>query len=144
MTFVELQELLQYEAKQGTSGIRILEGIGSTLLRVTVETVPGRLHGVWIVWEGDGDGELVRFVSPAAKLEKGRVLSPMAATALLRRNASLAVGAMALVSIEGTEHVALVVPLRLAEIDAETALLTLVRAANAADAFEETLGGDEL
>jgi hypothetical protein len=144
MTFADLQELLQDEAKRGTSGIRILEGVGSTHLRVTVETVPGRLHGVWIVWEGDGDGELVRFIAPAAKLEKGRMLAPMAATALLRRNASLAVGAIAIVMIEGADHVALVVPLRLDEIDAPTALLALIRAANAADAFEETLGGDEL
>jgi len=144
MTFAELQELLQDEAKRGNSGIRILEGVGSTHLRVTVETVPGRLHGVWIVWEGDGDGELVRFIAPAAKLEKGRLLAPMAATTLLRRNASLAVGALAIVMIEGADHVALVVPLRLDELDAQAALLTLIRAANAADAFEETLGGDEL
>jgi hypothetical protein len=144
MTFAELQELLQDEAKRGASGIRILEGVGSTLLRVTIETVPGRLHGVWIGWEGDGDGELVRMVAPAAKLEKGRMLSHEAATALLRRNASLAVGAIAIVSIDGADHVALVVPLRLAETDPATALLALIRAANAADAFEETLGGDEL
>ena len=144
MTFAELQQLLQDEAKSGQSGIRILEGIGSTLLRVTVETVPGRLHGVWIAWEGDGDGELVRLVAPAAKLAKGHVLSPLASMALLRRNATLAVGALAIVSIEDCEHVALVVPMRLAETDAPTALLALIRAANAADAFEETLGGDEL
>jgi hypothetical protein len=144
MTFAELQQLLQDEAKRGASGIRILEGVGSTLLRVTVETVPGRLHGVWIAWEGDGDGERVRMVAPAAKLEKGRMLAPDVAMALLRRNASLAVGAIAIVSIEDTEHVALVVPLRLAETDPAAALLALIRAANAADAFEETLGGDDL
>lgn len=144
MTFADLQELLLDEAKRGTSGIRILEGVGTTLLRVTTETVPGRLHGVWITWEGDGDGELARMVAPAVKLEKGRALAPEVATALLRRNASLAVGALAIVTIEDADHVALVVPLRLAETGPATALLALIRAANAADAFEETLGGDDL
>lgn len=144
MTFAELQELLRDEAKNGSSGIRILEGLGSTVLRITLETVPGRLHGVWIRWEGDGDGELVRMVAPAARLEKGRLLAPVTADALLRRNASLAAGALAIVTIDDADHVALVVPLRLAEVDPAGALLALIRAANAADAFEETLGGDEL
>lgn len=144
MTFAELQTLLEDEAKRGATGIRILEGLGTTLLRVTVETVPGRLHGVWIAWEGDGDGELVRFVAPAAALPKDRPLAAEAGHALLQRNASLNAGAIAIVSIEGTEYVSLVVPLRLAEIEPAAALLALIRAANAADAFEETLGGDEL
>ena len=144
MTFAELQELLRDEAKTGSAGVRIVEGLGSTLLRVTVETVPGRLHGVWIRWEGDGDGELVRLVAPAARLGAGRRLAPDAATALLRRNASIAAGAIAIVAIDGADHVALVVPLRLAETDPAGALLALIRAANAADAFEETLGGDDL
>ena len=144
MTFGELQALLESEAKAGATGIRILEGLGTTLLRVTVETVPGRLHGVWIRWEGDGDGERVRMIAPCARLEKGRHISSEAATALLRRNASLAAGAIAIVTIDGADHVALVVPLRLAEVAPDGALLALIRAANAADAFEETLGGDEL
>jgi hypothetical protein len=62
----------------------------------------------------------------------------------LRRNAQLSTGALALVSIDGDEHIALVVPLKLAEVDAAGALLALLRAANAADAFEETQGADEL
>lgn len=144
MTFGELQSLLEEEAKRGATGIRILEGLGTTLLRVTVETVPGRLHGVWIAWEGDGDGELVRFVAPAVPLPKDRPLAADAAHALLQRNATLNAGAIAIVSLDGSEYVAFVVQLRLAEIEPAAALLALVRAANAADAFEETLGGDEL
>jgi len=144
MNFAELQEFLRAEAKSGASGIRSLEGVGATTLRVTLETVPGRLHGVWIRWEGDGDGELVRMIAPCARLEKGHQLTADAATALLRRNASLAAGAIALVTIDGLDHVALVVPMRLGEVDPSRALLTLIRAANAADAFEETLGSDDL
>ncbi|RIL07946.1 MAG: hypothetical protein DCC71_01065 [Proteobacteria bacterium] len=144
MTFGELQNLLEDEARRGATGIRILEGLGTTLLRVTVETVPGRLHGVWIAWEGDGDGELARVVAPAAPLPKDRPLAAEASHALLQRNATLNAGALAIVSIDGRDYVALVVPLRLAEIDPAAALLALVRAANAADAFEEALGGDEL
>lgn len=144
MNFAEFQELLRDEAKNGASGIRILEGLGSTVLRVTLETVPGRLHGVWIRWEGDGDGELVRMIAPAARIEGDQPIAARAATMLLRRNASLAAGAIAIVTIDGADHVALVVPLRIADVDATGALLALTRAANAADAFEETLGGDEL
>lgn len=144
MTFCELQTLLEAEAKHGATGIRILEGLGTTLLRVTVETVPGRLHGVWIAWEGDGDGEIVRLVAPAAPIPKGQALSAETANSLLQRNAMLNAGAIAIVAVEGRDYVALVVPMRLADVDSAAALLALVRAANAADAFEETLGGDEL
>jgi hypothetical protein len=144
MNFGELQALLRDEVQSGASGVRKLEGIGSSILRVEIETVPGRSHGVFLAWEGDGDGEVVRLFAPAARLPKGRELAPEAARTLLRRNATLAAGALALVTIDGAEHVALVVPLRLAETDAATLLLGIVRAANAADAFEETLGGDEL
>ena len=144
MTFAELSELLRDEAKHGAIGVRAVEGLGSTILRVTLETVPGRQHGVWIRWEGDGDGELVRMIAPAARIEGHEPISARAATMLLRRNAVLAAGAIAIVTIDGADHVALVVPLRLAEVDAAGALLALTRAANAADAFEETLGGDAL
>lgn len=144
MTFAELQEILRDETKSGANGIRALEGLGSNMLHVTLETVPGRLHGVFIRWEGDGDGERVRMIAPCARIEKGCVLTAEAASTLLRRNASLAAGALAIVSLADADHVALVVPLRLADLDAANALLTLIRAANAADAFEESLGGDEL
>jgi hypothetical protein len=144
MTFAELSELLRDEAKHGATGVRGFEGLGSTILRVTLETVPGRHHGVWIRWEGDGDGELVRMIAPAARIEGPEPITARAATMLLRRNAMLPAGAIAIVTIDGADHVALVVPLRLAEVDAAGALLALTRAANAADAFEETLGGDAL
>lgn len=144
MTFAELQELLRDEAKSGANGIRVVEGLGANMLHVTLETVPGRLHGVFIRWEGDGDGERVRMIAPCARIEKGRVLTPEAATTLLRRNATLAAGAIGIVSLADADHIALVVPLRLSDLDAASALLALIRAANAADAFEESLGGDEL
>jgi hypothetical protein len=145
MNFGELQALLCDEASRGASGVRHVDGLGSSLLRVEIETVPGRAHGVFLAWEGDGDGEVVRLVAPAARLPKGHELAPDVARTLLRRNAGLPGGALALVAIEGAEHVALVVPLRLADVDAPGVLLAIVRAANAADAFEETLGGgDEL
>jgi hypothetical protein len=110
-----------------------------------METVPGRSHGVWLAQEMSADGETLRIIAPAARIPKGRELAPDAARALLRRNAQLSAGAMALVSIDGHEHIALSVPLALAAFDAPNALLAMLRAANAADAFEETQGGgDEL
>jgi hypothetical protein len=144
MNFHDLQTLLCDEAKRGASGVRSVDGLGSSLLRVEIETVPGRHHGVFLAWEGDGDGEVVRLFAPAARIDKGHELAADVARTLLRRNATLAAGALALVAIDGAEHIALVVPLRLAEVDAPTVILAIIRAANAADAFEETLGGDEL
>jgi hypothetical protein len=87
---------------------------------------------------------MLRIFAPAARIPKGRELSPDAARALLRRNAQISSGALAVVSIDGDEHISLVVPLKLADGDAAGALLAVLRAANAADAFEETQGGDEL
>jgi hypothetical protein len=144
MTFDELRSLLRDEAEHGASGVRSVEAIGPATVRVEMETVPGRSHCVWLTHELSSDGETLRLIAPAAGIPKGRDLAADAARALLRRNAQLSAGALALVSIDGDEHIALVVPLKLAEVDAAGALLALLRAANAADAFEETQGGDEL
>jgi hypothetical protein len=144
MTFDELRSLLRNEAENGGSGVRAVEAIGLASLRVELDTVPSRSHCVWLTHEMSSDGETIRLIAPAARIPKGRDLAPDAARALLRRNAQLSTGALALVSIDGDEHIALVVPLKLAEVDAAGALLALLRAANAADAFEETQGGDEL
>lgn len=144
MTFHELEALLREEAHGGSAGICGLEVPRPGTLRVVIETVPGRSHVVWLLREADGDGEVARIVAPAAKIPKGRELGPDAARALLRRNAGLAAGALAIASLGDEETVALVLPLRLAGIDASELLLAIVRAANAADAFEETLGGDAL
>jgi len=144
MTFDELRTLLREEAQHGNSGVRTVEAIGFASLRVELDTVPSRSHCVWLMHELSSDGETIRLIAPAARIPKGRDLAPDAARALLRRNAQLSAGALALVSIDGDEHIALVVPLKLAEVDAAGALLALLRAANAADAFEETQGGDEL
>lgn len=144
MTFDELRSILRDEAAHGGSGVQALEPVGAASLRVEMETVPGRSHTVWLVQETSADGEMLRIVAPAARIPKGRELSPDAARALLRRNAQLSAGAVALVSVDGDEHIALVVPLKLHEVDATGALLAVLRAANAADAFEETQGGDEL
>jgi hypothetical protein len=144
MTFDELRTLLRDEAATGSSVVRAVEAIGVASLRVEMETVPGRSHCVWLTHEISSDGETLRMIAPAAHIPKGRELAPDAARALLYRNAQLSAGALALVSIEGDEHIALVVPLKLAPVDGATVLLTLLRAANAADAFEETQGGDDL
>ena len=145
MTFDELRSMLRDEAAHQSSGVRAVEVVGPASLRVEMETVPGRTHVVWLAQEMCADGEMLRIVAPAARIPKGRSLSPDAARALLRRNAQLSSGALALVSLEGDEHIALCVPLALAAVDAPTALLTVLRAGNAADAFEETQGGgDEL
>jgi len=144
MTFDELRSLLRDEAEHGRSGVRTVETIGLASLRVELDTVPSRSHCVWLTHEMSSDGETIRLIAPAARIPKGRDLAPDAARALLRRNAQLSTGALALVSIDGDEHIALVVPLKLAEVDAAGALLALLRAANAADAFEETQGADEL
>jgi len=144
MTFDELRSLLRDEAEHGGSGVRSVETIGLASLRVELDTVPSRSHCVWLTHEMSSDGETIRLIAPAARIPKGRDLAPDAARALLRRNAQLSTGALALVSIDGDEHIALVVPLKLAEVDAAGALLALLRAANAADAFEETQGCDEL
>ena len=144
MTFDDLRSLLRDEAEGGSSVVRAVEAVGLASLRVEMETVPGRSHCVWLTHELSSDGETLRMITPAARIPKGRELAPDAARALLRRNAQLSAGALALVSIDGDEHIALVVPLKLAEVDAAGVLLALLRAANAADAFEETQGGDEL
>ena len=144
MTFDELRSLLHAEAEHGGSGVRTVEAIGLATVRVELETVPGRSHCVWLAHELSSDGETLRLLAPAVRIPKDRELAPDAARALLRRNAQISAGALALVSIDGDEHIALVVPLKLAEVDAAGALLAMVRAANAADAFEETQGGDEL
>ena len=144
MTFDELRTLLRAEAEHGSSGVRTVEAIGLASLRVELDTVPSRSHCVWLTHEMSSDGETLRLVAPAARIPKGRDLASDAACALLRRNAQLSAGALALVSIDGDEHIALVVPLKLTDVDAAGALLAILRAANAADAFEETQGGDEL
>ena len=145
MTFDELRSMLRGEAGQPGGIVRAVEAIGPASLRVEMETVPGRSHGVWLAQEMSADGETLRIIAPAARIPKGRELAPDAARALLRRNAQLSAGALALVSLDGDEHIALSVPLALATIDAPTALLAMLRAANAADAFEETQGsGDAL
>jgi hypothetical protein len=144
MTFHELEVLLRQEVQGGTTGVCGLEVPRPAALRVVIETVPGRSHVVWLLREADGDGEVARIVAPAAKIPKGRELGPDAARALLRRNASLSAGALAIASLGDEENVALVLPLRLADSDAGAVLLAIVRAANAADAFEESLGGDAL
>jgi hypothetical protein len=145
MTFDELRNLLRTEALRGDSGIDSCETAGPASVRVHLATVPGRSHTVWIAHEMSSDGETVRLVAPAARIPKGRELTADAARALLRRNAQLSTGAIALVAIEGEEHIALVVPLSLGAIEPTDALLAILRAANAADGFEETLGGgDEL
>ncbi len=144
MTFDELRSLLRDELEHGNSGVRGVESIGLATIRVEMETVPGRSHCVWISHELSSDGETLRLIAPAARIPKDRDLAPDAARALLRRNAQISAGALSLVSIDGEEHIALVVPLKLAEVDAAGALLAMLRAANAADAFEETQGGDEL
>lgn len=144
MNFHELEVLLRQEVQGGTTGVCGLEVPRPAALRVVIETVPGRSHVVWLLREADGDGEVARIVAPAAKIPKGRELGPDAARALLRRNASLSAGALAIASLGDEENVALVLPLRLADSDAGSVLLAIVRAANAADAFEESLGGDAL
>jgi hypothetical protein len=144
MTFDELRSMLRDEVAHQGNGVRAIETAGAASLRVEMETVPGRTHVIWLAQEMSADGEMLRIFAPAARIPKGRELSPDAARALLRRNAQISSGALALVSIDGDEHVALVVPLNLSDVDAANALLALVRAANAADAFEETQGGDEL
>lgn len=144
MTFQELEALLREEAQSGATGVCGFERPRPGALRVAIETVPGRSHIVWLLRESDGDGEVARIVAPAAKIPKGRELGPDAARALLRRNAALSAGALAIASLGDEETVALVLPLRLAGIDASELLLAIIRAANAADAFEETLGGDAL
>lgn len=143
MTFQELEALLREESHGGTTGVCGLEAPRPGVLRVLIETVPGRSHAVWLLREADGDGEVARILAPAAKIPKGRELAPHAARTLLRRNASLAAGTLAIASLDEEEHVALVLPLRLATSTAAEILLAIVRAANAADAFEETLGGDD-
>jgi hypothetical protein len=145
MTFDELRSMLRMEAANQGSCVRAVEAVGLASLRVEMETVPGRSHGVWLAQEMSADGETLRIIAPAARIPKGRELAPDAARALLRRNAQLSAGALALVSLDGDEHIALSVPLALATVDAPTALLAMLRAANAADAFEETQGnGDAL
>jgi hypothetical protein len=145
MTFDELRSMLRAEAAQGGGCVRAVEAVGLASLRVEMETVPGRSHGVWLAQEMSADGETLRIIAPAARIPKGRELTPDAARALLRRNAQLSAGALALVSLDGDEHIALSVPLLLTEVDAPRALLAMLRAANAADAFEETQGdGDDL
>jgi hypothetical protein len=144
MTFQELEALLRQEAHGGAAGVCGLEMPRPGALRVVIETVPGRSHVVWLLREADGDGEVARIISPAAKIPKGRELGPDAARALLRRNGAISAGALGIVSLDDEEHVALVLPMRLASSDAAEILLAIVRAANAADAFEETLGGDAL
>ncbi len=144
MTFHELEALLREEAQGGATGVCGLEAPRPGALCAVIETVPGRSHVVWLLREADGDGEVARIVAPAAKIPKGRELGSDAARALLRRNASLSAGALAIASLGDEENVALVLPLRLASTDAAEVLLAIVRAANAADAFEETLGGDSL
>ena len=144
MTFDDLRTLLRDEAEGGSSVVREVEAVGLASLRVEMATVPGRSHGVWLTHEISSDGETLRLIAPAARIPKGRELAPEAARALLHRNAQLSAGALALVSIDGDEHIALVVPLKLADVDAAAVLLTLLRAANAADAFEETQGADDL
>jgi hypothetical protein len=144
MTFDDLRTLLRDEAASGSSVVREVEAVGLASLRVEMETVPGRSHCVWLTHEISSDGETLRMIAPAARIPKGRELAPDAARALLHRNAQLSAGALSLVSIDGDEHIALVVPLKLADVDGATVLLTMLRAANAADAFEETQGGDDL
>lgn len=144
MTFDELRSILRAEAKQSDGCVRSVEAAGLASLRVEMETVPGRTHGVWLIQEMSADGETLRIIAPAARIPKGRELAPDAARALLRRNAQLSAGALSLVSLDGDEHIALSVPLALETVDAPNALLAVLRAANAADAFEETQGGDEL
>jgi hypothetical protein len=144
MTFDELRSILRAEAGQSGSCVRAVAAAGLASLRVEMETVPGRTHGVWLAQEMSADGETLRIIAPAARIPKGRELAPDAARALLRRNAQLSAGALSLVSLDGDEHIALSVPIALATVDAPNALLAVLRAANAADAFEETQGGDEL
>ncbi len=144
MTFDELRSMLRDEVAHGGGCVRSVEAVGLASLRVEMETVPGRTHGVWLVQEMSVDGETLRIIAPAARTPKGRDIAPDAARALLRRNGQLSAGALALVSIDGDEHIAFSVPLALATVDAPGALLAVLRAANAADAFEETQGGDEL
>ncbi|MCU0669608.1 MAG: YbjN domain-containing protein [Myxococcota bacterium] len=141
MTFHELEALLRDEVQGGSAGVCGLETPRPAALRVVIETVPGRSHVVWLLREADGDGEVARIVAPAAKIPKGRELAPDAARALLRRNASLSAGALAIASLGDEENVSLVLPLRLASSTPTEILLSIVRAANAADAFEESLGG---
>ena len=143
MTFDELRSMLREQAKLAGSGVRAVAAAGLASLRVEMETVPGRSHAVWLAQEMSADGEMLRIVAPAARIPKGRELSPDAARALLRRNAQLSAGALSLVSIDGDEHIALCVPLALAGLSAVDALLAILRAANAADAFEETQGSDD-
>lgn len=144
MTFDDLRSLLCDEAKGGSNVVRAVEAVGLASLRVEMETVPGRSHCVWLSHELSSDGATLRMIAPAARIPKGQDLAPDTARALLHRNAQLSAGALALVSIDGDEHIALVVPLKLADVDGTAVLLALLRAANAADAFEETQGGDDL
>jgi hypothetical protein len=140
MTFAELRALLERAAATGDAGILRVETTGPTALRVAVATLPGRSHTVWVLREGG----TARLLAPAIRIPKGKELTAEAARVLLRRNASLDAGALALVGIEGEEHVALVVPLDLPGAEAQSLVLALVRAASAADGFEETLGVDHL
>lgn len=144
MTYDELRSILRAEAEQSDGCVRSVEAVGLASLRVEMETVPGRTHAVWLIQEMSADGETLRIIAPAARIPKGRELAPDAARALLRRNAQLSAGALSLVSLDGQEHIALSVPIALATVDAANALLAVLRAANAADAFEETQGGDDL
>ena len=95
MTFAELRILLRSEAARAGSGVRSVEVLGQATLRIEIETVPGRSHGVWLAHELSSDGETIRLVAPAARIPKGRELTPDAARALLRRNAQLSAGALA-------------------------------------------------
>ena len=76
MNFHELEALLREEAHGGSAGICGLEVPRPGMLRVVIETVPGRSHAVWLLREADGDGEVARIVAPAAKIPKGRELGP--------------------------------------------------------------------
>lgn len=144
MDFEDLRAALADAPAAREAGITAVEATSPAGLRVEVETVPGRSHAVWVAHERDGQGDIARLVAPLSRIPKGRSLAPGAAAALLRRNATTILCSLALVTLDGDEHVALVAPLRLETQDTVSCLLALVRLASAADGFEESLGVDEL
>ena len=117
---------------------------GPDLVTVNFDMGSGRKQIVWIAPIGQDhmSNLIVGFLSPALQMQAGEDLGRKAANDLLRDNAKLFHGAWAIVTIEGTEYLAVVDTQIAHTMQSEEFSATVGMVAALADEMEKKLGTD--